>query len=64
MYEYKYENVSYRPGFAKNTLQNHRDIINNLAMDGWRFVCAIPTRNQGYGAISELDLVFEKEIKE
>jgi len=62
MYEYKYENVSYRPGFANNTLLNHREIIDNLAKDGWRFVSAIPTKNKGYGMISELDLVFEREI--
>lgn len=63
MYKYKYVSVNFNSGFAKNSLEDHRDIIDNLAKDGWRFVSAIPTLNKGYGMISELDLVFEKPIE-
>ena len=63
MFEYKYENLEFRDGFAKNTLEGHRQIIDANAKNGWRFVTAIPTKNKGYGIISEVDLVFEREIK-
>jgi|GEM_PF-1744921 len=62
MYEYRYENVKYKQDILKNILLSHREIIDNLARDGWRFVSAIPTLIRGYGMISELDLVFEREV--
>ena len=61
MYEYQYVQVEYRSGFARMSLDEHREIIDRRAGEGWRFVAAIPTRSIGYGNVSRLDLVFEKE---
>jgi len=38
----------------------HREIIDEYAKEGWRFVTAIPL-TRGSQAIFDFDLVFEKE---
>lgn len=64
MYQYKYVTVELRTKWNGYTLEeSHRAIINKYAADGWRFVTAVPNRLVGYGAIKELDLVFEKEAE-
>lgn len=40
---------------------DHRSIIKENALEGWRFVTAIPTSFSGHGRILTFDLVFEKE---
>lgn len=39
---------------------NHREIIDRYASEGWRFVAAIPKASGSYGQIVAHDLVFEK----
>jgi len=43
-------------------LAEHREIIDEYAKEGWRFVAAIPL-TRGSQAIFDFDLVFEKEEK-
>lgn len=63
MYKYQYVTVCFSTGgFMKDKLEEHREIIDRYAADGWRFVTVIPTEIVGYGALHEVDLVFEKEI--
>lgn len=57
----------------KNTLLNgyvssekygklgHREIIRNMAEQGYRFVGQLPVESDGYGRVTIYDLVFEKE---
>ena len=58
---YQYVSVEGRYGLAKTSFEEHREIIDRFAADGWRFVGAIPTLIVGYGMIKRLDLVFEKQ---
>lgn len=60
MYKYRYEKSS---GGTFFTESNHRDIINKLANEGWRFVAAIPTYQTQEGKVKEFDLVFEKMVE-
>lgn len=58
MYKYIYvEAVS--QGLIRNA--NHKELISEYSSKGWRFVAAIPTEFNGYGAVKKFDLVFEKE---
>ena len=59
MYRYKYVQVKLTRGLAKMMLENHREIINSTATDGWRYVGFIPVREIG-GVLETVDLVFEK----
>lgn len=58
MYKYEYVEVE-QTGVIGLSMSEHRDIIDEYAINGWRFVAAIPTR-QVSGFINKLDLVFEK----
>ncbi len=62
MYEYKYVAVEGRHGFARVYFKEHREIIEKYAKKGYRFVGYIPTTLVGYGVISGIDLIFEKEV--
>ena len=39
----------------------HRDIIDEYAARGYRYVGYIPTNINNYGKITDLDLVFERD---
>ena len=41
---------------------NHRQLIEENAREGWRFVTAIPSETDMPGRILHMDLVFEKEV--
>ena len=60
MFIYKYEKSN---GGTLFLYANHREIIDRCAKEGWRFVSAIPTYQNGEVKVREFDLVFEKEIK-
>lgn len=59
MYKYRYEKAA---GGTFLTEPNHRNIIDKLASQGWRFVAAIPAYQTQEGKVKEFDLVFEKQI--
>ena len=66
-YIYSYEKVvcsfsDWGP-FGGNVMetQNYREIIDQKAKAGWRYVGFIPVAQRGTGHIEEMDLVFEKE---
>lgn len=70
MYKYSYEKIKcdisgWGPlnGSIFGT-ENYQKIINTKANDGWRYVGYIPTKQRGTGHIQEIELIFEKEIKE
>lgn len=63
MYQYSYERIEVDRGFFSVKLDEHRNVINLYAKDGWRFVAAIPVKFGAYGAITGFDLVFEKEVE-
>ena len=67
MYRYEYETVScdfggwgFVSGNVYN-IENYRSVIEKRAVDGWRYVGYIPTKQRGTGHTQEMDLIFEKE---
>ena len=60
MYEYKYVNVV-GEGVAVTKFQEHRELIDRYAKEGWRFVTCVPTHIT-HGEIVQLDLVFERAL--
>ena len=64
MYEYKYANFYTGGGFfLDDSDAAHRELIDEQAKAGWRFVAAIPTSFTSNGGTKSLDLVFEREAK-
>ena len=61
MYKYLYIPIAGKQGFAKVTFEEHREIINKYAQQGYRYVGYIPRQERGYGILTEIDLIFEKE---
>ena len=47
----------------KSDIKAHREIIDEYAERGFRFITAIPTSFSSYGSIKTFDLVFEIEIE-
>lgn len=59
MYEYKY--VHHKTGgLWTNGNRDHREIIDQNARDGWRYVGFVPTHFTGHGGIAAADLIFER----
>ena len=62
MKEYIHVNVRWRMhGLAVAYVDEHREIINQYAAMGYRFVTAIPTEMKINGCVRKMDLIFEKE---
>lgn len=62
MYRYEYVTLYTGGGFwIDNSSCEHREIINQYAAQGWRYVGYIPTRFSGEGGTKEVDLIFERE---
>ena len=70
MYRYEYETVSCELGgwgFGSGNIYSigdYQSVINKRAEEGWRYVGCIPTKQRGTGHTQEMDLIFEKEVKE
>jgi len=60
MYTYEYERVQVR-GFISLSLEGHEEVIDRRAGDGWRYAGFLPV-TWANGALTELDLIFEKEM--
>ena len=59
----KYEYVSVHIGrFVGAKSKEHRQIIDDYAKKGYRYVGYIPTVISDYGKIKDMDLVFELEV--
>ena len=63
---YQYEYVSYRTGggFWFGNDGSHREVINEYAAKGWRYVGYVPLSFTSHGGTEEVDLIFEREIAE
>lgn len=62
MFEYKYVALSNEMRDVTSCqYQEHRDIINHYAADGWRYAGWMPVVITSSGEISKLDLIFERE---
>ena len=57
----KYEYVEVKIGkFLGAKSEEHRQIIDDYASKGYRYVGYIPTHLNDYGKIIKMDLIFEK----
>lgn len=62
MFEYEYVKLGGRKMLSSD-FSKYRDIVDEYAQKGYRFVTYIPIRSMTRGELYEMDLVFEKEIK-
>ena len=62
MYQYKYVPLDTGGGFFSRAWE-HRELIDQYAAEGWRYVGFFPTAFTGHGGISIVDLVFEREME-
>lgn len=59
--EYRYISLQTGGGFfMDNSAVSHRDIIDEQAAQGWRYVGYIPIAFTSYGGVKEIDLIFER----
>lgn len=63
MYKYKFLEINSKLGVS-TYFQGYEEVIEKQALEGWRFVTAIPTKTQGLQGITVLSLVFEKKVSE
>ena len=63
MYRYEYEAVYVGGGYwmDDNRKCRHREVIDQRARDGWRYVGYVPTEFTSGGSTRRLDLIFERE---
>lgn len=58
----KYDYVNVHIGkFVGAKSEAHREIIDEYAAKGYRYVGDIPTNISDYGKIKDMDLIFEKD---
>ena len=64
MYEYQYIEIETGGGFwLNNAAGSHREIIDQEARDGWRYVGFVPLTFSSHGGIKSMDLIFEREVR-
>ena len=61
MKKYEYVNISIDNFFLGSGSEGHRQIIDEYAAKGYRYVGYIPTKITPHGKIVEMDLIFEIE---
>lgn len=62
MKQYKYVNVDYKvKDVVMVSVSEHRNLIDQYALQGYRFVGMIPTEVSATGCMRKMDLIFEKE---
>ncbi len=58
--KYEYVEVVYATLFSA-TISKHKEIINEYARNGYKYVGYIPTKMDSYGKIKTIVLIFETE---
>ena len=61
MYEYKYVTVRAK-GVMVSEFKDRQEIIDRCAAKGWRYAGWVPATLGAYGAIGQIDLIFEREV--
>lgn len=63
-YIYEYVSISMPGPLSLGILEEHKNVINQYAENGWRYNGYIPTSKNSQGKTLMIDLIFEKEIEE
>lgn len=61
MYEYQYIRLQ-ATGTMSVEFKDRQEVIDRYAAEGWRYAGWIPAILGDYGAIGQIDLVFEREV--
>lgn len=61
MYEYRFVEATIRSLFTQD---NHQDLINDYAKQGWRLVQVLYMNHNMDGRPMKCEVIFEREIKE
>lgn len=61
MKRYEYVSVHVGKGILCSMLEEHRQIIDKRAADGWSYAGYVPTLLDSNGKLYEIDLIFEHE---
>lgn len=61
MKKYEYVNININ-SFVGAGSEEHRQIIDEYAAKGYRYVGYIPTNISDYGKIKKIDLIFEMDL--
>lgn len=64
MYQYAYVRLGSHTTWLSETFEDHFDVIEEYAQNGYRFVCAIPSQINNNGIVTRIDLVFETKVIE
>ena len=60
---YQYKSVKLAPkGLIVLELENHNEIIDKYAKEGWRLVQIFPVKYASSGVPMEFEIIFEREI--
>lgn len=63
MKKYEYVTVSYKAkDMVISAVSEHREVIDQYAAQGYRYVGMIPTETGAGGCPRKIDLIFEKEV--
>jgi hypothetical protein len=61
MYEYIYVEATMGGFFTDD---NHQEIINQYASQGWRLVQVLPAHYNGHGTPTQYEIIFERKVDE
>ena len=62
MKKYEYVSLKFKGLFANFSLEDdYKKIIDEYARKGFKYVGFVPTKIEGYGRITSIDLIFEKD---
>lgn len=61
MKRYEYVTVHVGKGILGSKLEEHRQIIDEHAAEGWRYAGYVPTFLDSNGKLYEIDLIFERD---
>lgn len=62
MYQYKSVKLAVKGGFVISELEDHNEIIDKHASEGWQLVQILPVKYTSNGVPVELEIIFEREI--
>ena len=60
MYEYQYIRLK-ATGVMSVEFTDRQEVIDRYAGEGWRYAGWIPATLGAYGAVNQIDLIFERE---